>query len=158
MAGDVAESPVTEHVDAAIAAVHAAHDELRELAHGIYPAVLAEAGLARALEALVDRAPIPSRLEAERSAGCDAGQEMTAYVIADELVRDAARRGATRSRLRVWTSDDLLVLEAQDDGWSPDGPILHGQDRAGAAGGRLMLEKRIDGDVRTRLELPCASS
>jgi signal transduction histidine kinase len=158
MVGDAAEPTVTEHLDAAIEAVHAAHDDLRELAHGIYPAVLTEAGLARALESLVERAPIPTRLEAEGSARCDADAEMTAYVIAEELLRDAARRGAGRSRLRIATSDDLLVLEEHDDGRSPDGPIVHGQDRAGASGGRLSLEQRAAGDVRIRLEVPCASS
>jgi signal transduction histidine kinase len=158
VAGDSAEPSITEHLDAAIEAVHAAHDELRELAHGIYPAVLTEAGLARALDSLVDRAPIPTRLEAEGLARCGADAEMTAYVIADELLRDAARRGAGRSRLQVSTRDDLLVLEAHDDGRAPDGAIVHGQDRAGAAGGRLTLEQRVEGDVTTRLEMPCASS
>jgi signal transduction histidine kinase len=158
LAGDTAEPSVSEHLDAAIHAVHAAHEELRELAHGIYPAVLTEAGLARALESLVERAPIATRLEAEGLARCDPDAEMTAYVVADELLRDAARRGAGRARLQVSTMGDLLVLESHDDGWSPDGPIVHGQDRAGAAGGRLTLEKRVDADVIIRLEVPCASS
>jgi signal transduction histidine kinase len=158
ISGDATEPSVAEHLDDAIEAVHAAHDDLRELAHGIYPAVLAEAGLARALEALVDRAPIPTRLDAEGLARCDADTEMTAYVIADEMLRDAARRGAGRSRLRVSTSDGVLVLEAHDDGRAPDGPIVHGQDRAGATGGHLTLAQRVDGDVTIRLEMPCASS
>ena len=149
---------VADHLDAAIEAVHAAHDELRELAHGIYPAVLAEAGLERALEALVERSPIPLRLDHDGPAHRASEPDMTAYVIADELLRDAARRGATRAQLSVVRDDDALTMEMRDDGLAPSAPIVHGQDRAGAVGGRLALEMRRDHDVLVRLVVPCASS
>jgi len=158
LANETEGETVNDHLDAAIAAVHAAHDELRELAHGIYPAVLNEAGLAHALDSLAERAPIPTRVDTEALSRCGAGPEMTAYVIAHELVHDAARRGAGRAGLQVAAEHGALILEASDDGWAPDAPIVHGQDRAGAAGGQLTLESRVDGDVRVRLEVPCASS
>jgi signal transduction histidine kinase len=148
---------VMDHLDAAVAAVHSAHDELRELAHGIYPAVLGEAGLQPALEGLAERARIPVRLETDGAARCDQAAEMTAYVVAEALVHDARAREATRVSLRLVHEDESLVLVVEDDGRPLEAPITHGVDRAGAAGGRLMLTSR-DRLVSHRLEVPCASS
>jgi signal transduction histidine kinase len=156
-AADGASRMLTMHLDEAIAGAHAAHDGLRELAHGIYPAVLGEAGLQPALEGLVERAAIPVRLRASGVGRCDQGAEMTAYVIADELVRDAAARGATSAGLRISLEDGALVLETEDDGSAPESAIVHGMDRAGAVGGQLTVSDR-SGKSRHRLEVPCASS
>ncbi len=148
---------VTDHLDAAVEAVHSAHDELRELAHGIYPAVLGEAGLQPALEGLAERARVPVRLDADGADRCDESAEMTAYVVAEALIHDAGAREATRVSLRLAREDASLVLTVEDDGRAPEVPIVHGVDRAGAAGGQLMLSGR-DGLVLHRLEVPCASS
>jgi signal transduction histidine kinase len=156
-AADGASRVLTMHLDEAIAEAHAAHDELRELAHGIYPAVLGEAGLQPALEGLVERAAVPVRLHASGVGRCDQGAEMTAYVIADELVRDAMARAATSANVHTSVEAGALVLEVHDDGSAPESPIVHGVDRAGAAGGRLTLSGH-GGAVRHRLEVPCASS
>jgi signal transduction histidine kinase len=53
---------VTAELDAAVAEAQVALEELRELAHGIYPAVLTEAGLAAALATLADEAPVAVEL------------------------------------------------------------------------------------------------
>ncbi len=156
-AADGASRMLTVHLDEAIADAHAAHDELRELAHGIYPAVLGEAGLQPALEGLAERSAIPVRLHASGVGRCDQGAEMTAYVIADELVRDAVARAATSADMHTSLEVGALVLDVQDDGSAPASPIVHGVDRAGAAGGRLLLSGH-DGAVRHRMEVPCASS
>lgn len=155
---DGSSDATAQHLDAAIDAVHAAHQELREVAHGIYPAVLSEAGLAPALEGLVDRAPIPTRLEKGVTPRCGSGVEMTIYVAAHELVRDAHGRGARRAELRLHGSPDRLCLDVHDDGVAPDGTIDHVADRAGASGGTLILVDAIDGHVVQRVEVPCASS
>lgn len=156
-AADGASPMLTMHLDEAIADAHAAHDELRELAHGIYPAVLGEAGLLPALEGLAERASIPVRLHASGVGRCGQGAEMTAYVIADELVRDAMARVATSADVHACVEAGALVLEVHDDGSAPEAPIVHGVDRAGALGGHLLLSGH-DGAVRHRLEVPCASS
>ena len=50
-------------LDAAAGETASALEELRELAQGIYPAILSEAGLAPALQTLADEAPLPVELE-----------------------------------------------------------------------------------------------
>ena len=82
---------------------------------------------------------------------------MTTYVVAEALVHDAVAREATRVSLRLARDGASLVLTVEDDGRAPEAPIIHGVDRAGAAGGQLMLSGR-DGLVLHRLEVPCASS
>ena len=145
-------------LDDASGQAHAAHEELRELAHGIYPAVLAETGLRRALETLVDRSPVPLRLFATVEGRCSTTAETTAYVVVDESVGDAARRRASHVTVRVARDEGLIVVEVDDDGRKPDGPVVHCADRVGAAGGRMSLSPlSTEGmRVRVRAEIPCA--
>ena len=88
-------------LDAAGGETAAALDELRELAHGIYPAILTEAGLAPALETLADEAPLPVELGDVAPARQPPAVETTAYVAVAEAIEDAARRGATFLAARV---------------------------------------------------------
>src|SRR5207253_8715614 len=69
--------------------------ELRELAHGIYPAVLAEAGLAPALETLADDAPLAVELRDVTRQRQSAPIETAAYVAVAEAVQDATERAAS---------------------------------------------------------------
>ena len=88
-------------LDAAGDETAAALDELRELAHGIYPAILTEAGLAPALEALADEAPLPVELDEVAPERQPPAVETTAYVTVAEAIEDAARRGAPFLSVRV---------------------------------------------------------
>src|SRR5262249_2082317 len=63
--------------------------ELRELAHGIYPAVLSDEGLAAALEALAEQADIPIRLETLTEARFPSAVENAAYFTIVEAIADA---------------------------------------------------------------------
>ena len=73
----------------------AALEELRELAHGIYPAVLAEAGLATALATLADEAPLPVELGDVRPERSRRPVEAAPTSTVAEAIDDAAGRGAT---------------------------------------------------------------
>ena len=73
----------------------AALGELRELAHGIYPAILAEAGLAPALATLADEAPLPVELGEVPPERYGAPVETAAYLTVAEAIADAAGRRAT---------------------------------------------------------------
>ena len=79
-------------LDGAVEDAHTALEELRELAHGIYPAILAEAGLASALWNLVDEAPIAVELVELAAERYSHAAEAAAYVMVDDAVADAARR------------------------------------------------------------------
>jgi signal transduction histidine kinase len=116
---------------AAIDEAQAALEELRELAHGIYPAILPEAGLASALATLADEAPLAVELSATEER-FDAPVEAALYVAAREAIDDAARRGATWARVGV---AGHVTLTVEDNGVARSSPLVHVADRIGALGG-----------------------
>jgi signal transduction histidine kinase len=138
-------------LDAAWDEIEAALEELRELAHGIYPAILTEAGLAPALATLADEAPLPVELGELPSRRPPPGVERTAYVVVDAAIEDAAGRGATWLAARVTHDADRLVVTTDDDGPTRTARLVHLADRVGALGGSLLV-----GDTQLRAELPCA--
>ena len=125
-------------------------DELRELANGIYPAILTEAGLAPALEALADEAPLPVELDELASERQPPAVETTAYVTVAEAIEDAARRGAPFLSVRVRSADGRLTITANDEGRPRSGRLPQLADRVGALGGTLEF-----GDTSLRAEIPC---
>jgi signal transduction histidine kinase len=137
-------------LDKAADETEAALEELRQLAHGIYPAILTEAGLGPALETLADEAPLPvdlGELPVERAA---LAAERTAYVVVDEAIDDAADRGATWLRARARREAGRLVLDIEDDGAPRHTHVVHLRDRVGALGGSLDA-----GENTLRAEIPC---
>ena len=128
----------------------AALQELRDLAQGIHPAILTEAGLAPALETLADEAPLPVELHGVETGRYPPGVETTAFVAAVEAIDDAARRGATFVQVRVERRSDRLVLLAEDDGRPRSAPMIHLADRVGALAGTLAADPNA-----IRVELPC---
>jgi hypothetical protein len=128
----------------------AAATELRELAHGIYPAVLPSSGLAAALQALAERAPLPVDVAAVPSGRLPDVVERVAYFSADEAVRAAHEDGSDGLVLRAATLGERFVLELVGAG---DREFAAVQDRVDAIGGDVV---RSDGSLR--VEVPCASS
>ena len=119
--------------------------ELRELAHGIHPAVLSDEGLAAAVEALAEEAALRiAALPQERFAPA---VETAAYLV----VAEAAKTGA--ARVRAERRDGALVVDVEAEA-EPEG-LLDLQDRVGALDGRLEVERAADGGVRIRAEIPC---
>ena len=111
--------------------------ELRELAHGIYPAILAEAGLEPALATLADTAPLPVVL-GEIAPGRHSGAvETAAYVAVAAGVEDAAARAATQVEIDVIRRGSELAVVVADDGGRRTASMQHVADRIGALGGRL---------------------
>ena len=134
----------------AVDEAHAALEELRELAHGIYPAILGEAGLGPALQGLVDRASIPVELTDHSAERYPAPVETAAYIVVDDAVAEAARRAATHALVRVQSDGGSLVVEIEDDGAEADSAPVHVADRVGALGGRVERVGRV-----LRAEIPC---
>ncbi len=128
----------------------AALGELRELAHGIYPAILAEAGLAPALATLADEAPLPVELYEMPPERCSAPVETVAYLTVAEAIGDAAGRRATFVAVEVAREDEQLVVQIRDDGAAGTSTLLQIADRVGALGGSLEV-----GPNGLRAEIPC---
>jgi signal transduction histidine kinase len=125
-------------------------DELRELAHGIYPAILAEAGLAPALATLADAAPLPVELRDAAEGRYPAEVETCAYVLVAEALQDAAGRDASHATVSVARDGGRLVVTVEDDGTDRTSAMVQLADRVGALDGQLAVEP-----TRLRAELPC---
>jgi signal transduction histidine kinase len=128
----------------------AALGELRELAHGIYPAILAEAGLAPALATLAEEAPLPVELSEVPSERYSAPVETAAYLTVTEAIADAAGREATFVTVDVAREDAQLVVQLRDDGAAGASGLLHIADRVGALGGSLEVRPHS-----LRAGIPC---
>ena len=130
--------------------VHAALEELRVLANGIFPVVLAEAGLADAISALADGAPIPVEPGVVVRERRSAAVETAAYLTIAEAVEDAASRGATHVAVDVTTNGDRLGVVATDDGAPRATRAMRAVDRIGALGGTVDV-----GPTSLHAEIPC---
>jgi signal transduction histidine kinase len=142
---------VTTLLASATDEAQAALAELRELAHGIYPAILAEAGLAPALATLADEAPLPVELGELPTDRYAPAIETAAYLAIAEAIDDAARRNATFIVVAAARAADRLVVTARDDGAARESALLHLADRIGARGGFVDI-----GPTTLRAEIPCA--
>jgi signal transduction histidine kinase len=129
----------------------AALSELRELAHGIHPAILTKAGLAPALATLADAAPLPVEIGNAAQGRYPAAVETTAYLLVAEALDDAAGRDASHATVSVVRDGARLVVTVEDDGTDRTAELVELADRVGALDGRLTVEP-----TRLRVELPCA--
>lgn len=136
--------------------------ELRDLAHGLCPPVLADGGLAAALDDLAVHAPVPVRVASTATRFAPA-VEQTAWFVACEAVANAAKHAAPSSvTVTVSTAAGAgtgwLTVTVADDGRGgadPAGRGLQGlRDRAEAAGGTLGLHSPPGGGTVLTLRLP----
>jgi signal transduction histidine kinase len=138
-------------LDEADAELREAIADLREIAHGIFPAVLADEGLAAAVEALAEDGRVPVRIRHLPEGRFAPQVEAAVYTVLAEAVRATTIGVVVEAKL---SGDALLVeIETHDD-LGLDLVALH--DRLGALDGRLTV-RREDGTVTLRAELPCGS-
>jgi signal transduction histidine kinase len=130
---------------------HVALDELRELAHGIHPAILTEAGLGPALETLAETAPVAVEIGETPGERYPVPIETAAYLVVAEAIDDAARRSASYAAIGVSGDEQRLAVEVEDDGDPRSSRLVHLADRVGALGGSLHV-----GETTLRAEIPCA--
>jgi signal transduction histidine kinase len=154
---------------AATALVGQAHEEakralgeLRDLARGIHPAVLADRGLDAAISALAARSPVPVGVEVTPER-LPAPVESAAYFVVAEALANAAKHARPAEiGVRISRHRDLLVVEVIDDGVGGADPAkgsgLRGlADRVAAVDGRLTITSPPGGPTVIRAELPCGS-
>jgi signal transduction histidine kinase len=129
-------------------ALQRALDDLRDLARGIYPPLLADKGLAAALEAQGRKAVVPTHVEGDGIGRYARDVESAVYFCTLEAMQNVAKYArASSTRIRLAQRDGLLVFEVADDGEGFDpsatehGSGLQGMvDRLDAVGGRLEVE------------------
>jgi signal transduction histidine kinase len=99
------------------AQLSAALDDLRALARGIYPPLLADQGLAVALRAQVNRSPVPVVLETDQVGRYSPDAESTVYFCALEALQNVAKHArASRATIRLAGNGDSLEFSITDDG------------------------------------------
>ncbi len=135
--------------------------ELRELARGIHPAILAEEGLEAAIEALADRSPVPVEIVVECNGRLPASVEAAAYYVVSESLANVAKYShACLVTVTVGRCQQGLLVEVADDGvggaLGRAGSGLEGlADRVAALEGRLVVDSQPDHGTRVSAELPC---
>jgi signal transduction histidine kinase len=135
--------------------------ELRELARGIHPAILGEAGLSPALEALAERSPVPVRFRCALSHRHSPLVEATAYFVAAEALTNVVKYASASSvELAAEEAEGWLHVTVADDGVGGADPStgsgLRGLlDRVAAVGGRLSIESFAGRGTRLVAEIPC---
>jgi signal transduction histidine kinase len=128
--------------------VHDALEEFRDLAHGIYPPLLVDRGLAKGLHAAVLRAHVPARVEAGAIGRYPPEVEATVYFCCLEAVQNVAKHAGSgaSATVKVWEEEEGLRFEVVDDGYGFDAEavprgagLANMSDRVGALGGRLTI-------------------
>ncbi|NHC16004.1 sensor histidine kinase [Motilibacter deserti] len=142
----VTEDPAAavELLEEAAADARATVQQVRDLAHGIYPPLLVEAGLAQALPAAAARARQPVTVHASVGRYA-AGVEEAVYFCCLEALQNAAKHApAAPVTLRVWEEQGELCFEVRDEGPGFDAATVRPgsgfenmADRLGAIGGRV---------------------
>jgi signal transduction histidine kinase len=137
--------------------------ELRDLAHGLHPAVLSDRGLDHALSSLARRAAVPVDLRVELpDERLPISVEAAAYFTVCEALTNVAKYAqATRAWVEVERCDGHLMLEVGDDGVGgadfDSGSGLQGlRDRVAAVSGTLDMASRPGAGTVLRARLPIA--
>src|SRR6266566_6853636 len=135
-------------------------DELREISHGIHPAILSEAGLGPALEALARRSAVPVELDLNLGPRLGEHVEAAGYYIASEAITNVAKHAqATVIDMRVDGCDGALTLSISDDGMGGADPsrgsgIIGLKDRVEALGGTILVLSPPGHGTTLHVQLP----
>jgi signal transduction histidine kinase len=133
-----------------VSQANAALEDLRSLARGIYPPLLADKGLAAALESQARKAAVPTTVEADGIGRYGQDVESTIYFCTLEALNNVAKYAeASRAVVRLSQRDGHVEFAVEDDGRGFDaagsnyGTGLQGMaDRLDAVGGELRIESR----------------
>jgi signal transduction histidine kinase len=135
--------------------------DLRDLAHGIHPAVLSQSGLGAALEAVAERLPLPVHVQVPPGR-LDPAVEATLYFVACEALANVVKHAAADSaRVTLRPAESRLELEIADDGIggvaAGAGQGLAGMaDRVGALDGEFAVDSPPGQGTRLVVSIPCA--
>ncbi len=143
--------------------VEAALDDLRTLAHGIYPPLLSSDGLGAALAAVARRATIPVHLDAQGVGRHQPEIEAAVYYCCLEALQNATKYAgdSATARIRVWEENAELRFEIADDGAGFElahkvqgAGLTNMSDRMGAVGGTLLVDSAPGSGTRVRGVVP----
>jgi signal transduction histidine kinase len=153
-------SPAAAALDPVVEEFRAALAELRDLARGLHPALLDAEGLAAALDALVQRSPVPAVLTGAPAGRLPAPVERAAWFVVAEALTNAARHArAGRVEVGAQVTGGQLLVTVRDDGAGgadPAGQGLRGlADRVAALDGSLAVDSTPGRGTVVTATLPC---
>ena len=158
---DIHDAPARTVIGRIRSELAAVLDELRDLAHGIHPAVLSQVGLARAVQSLAERYTTPIEIDLPPGRLPESA-ELTAYFVIAEAITNAIKHAC---------ADEITVTGARADGWlrveiADDGKggasasagtgISGVVDRVRGVGGDVTLESPAGHGTRIQVSIPCA--
>jgi signal transduction histidine kinase len=135
-------------------------DELREISHGIHPAILSKGGLKPALNALRRRSPVPVELDLRAERRLPEPVEVAAYYVVSEALTNAAKHAhASVVNVELDTDDEILHLAIRDDGiggahLSQGSGLVGLRDRIEALGGTLHVTSPAGDGTTLLIEVP----
>jgi signal transduction histidine kinase len=149
----------TALIDETTAELRHAISEVRQLARGLLPPILTEAGLAAAIESLAERTAIPVTVTVPDRRFAPSVEAAAYYVVAESLTNIAKYAEASSVQVRVSRDNGVAVVEVVDDGIggadAARGSGLRGlADRVEALDGRLGVESPPAEGTRVRAEIP----
>ena len=154
---------VADLIDGNIGSLKQALDELRELARGIHPTILTQAGLIPAIRSLAERCPIPVEVRDELGdLRLAPPLEAALYFVGAEAITNAVKySNGKRICVSIGRVSGLATIEVSDDGVGgadlSRGSGLRGlMDRVAAVGGRLVVNSDQPNGTTIHAEVPCA--
>lgn len=138
--------------------------QLRDLAHGIYPPLLVDRGLREALAAAAGRSAIPTTVSAEGVQRHSPDMEAAVYFCCLEALQNASKHAGegARGKIRVWEEEGGLLFEVADDGAGFDmasrsklgAGFVNMADRVGSIGGSLNVDSAPGKGTRIAGRIP----
>jgi signal transduction histidine kinase len=147
-------------VDEALAHSSAAIEELRELAHGIHPAILTNSGLRAAVEDLARRAPFEVEVVIPDERHSPPIESAAYFVVAEALTNVAKHAHARRAWVTITVDAGSLLVRVRDDGvggaLAAGSGLVGMQDRLAALDGWLEVISPPGGGTTVAADLPLA--
>jgi signal transduction histidine kinase len=137
-------------------------ENLRDLARGIYPPLLADQGLLAALQSQARKSPVLVHVEGDGIGRLGQDTEAAVYFCVLEALQNVAKyAGATGATVHLHREDGQLIFEVADDGIGFDpsasgyGTGMQGMaDRLAALGGELRVTSAPGSGTRVQGRLP----
>jgi len=134
-------------------------EELRDLARGIHPPILADRGLGAAVAALAARSPVRVDVSVEGERPSPAVESAAYFVAAEALANAGKHAQAGRVEVRIARRQGGLVVEVTDDGRggadASGSGLLGLRRRVEALDGTLQVVSPEGGPTTVRAEMPC---
>jgi PAS domain S-box-containing protein len=137
--------------------------DVRELSHGLHPALLSQAGLGPSLRALARRSPIPVKLDVSiRERPSEPTETAVYYAISEVLANAAKHARASEISVVLKTSGSEIRAIVEDDGCggaeaSAGSGLVGLIDRIEALGGRFALDSPPGQGTRISIEMPLST-